>query len=70
MDLSKFTTPKIKYLRENLNLTDDELVVFNMLAKKKSQVQIATKLNCSISLVSQLTARIKKKMRDLEEEGM
>lgn len=68
MDLSKFTTPRINYWRENLNLTDDELVVFNMLAKKKPQVQIAAKLNCSISVVANLTSRIRKKIKDLEEE--
>lgn len=66
MDLSKFTMPKIKYLRENLNLTDDEVVIFDMLAKNKSICQISDKVGMSESTINRRIRRIKCKICDLE----
>lgn len=65
MNLSRFTKATIDELRENLNLTDDELIVFNMLSKGKSQVQIADKMNVSVKTVATRTRRIKDKMIQL-----
>lgn len=68
MDLSKLTTPKINYLRENLNLTDEELIVFDMLAKHKSQIQIADRLHTCVRTVTNRTRAIRAKMEQLERE--
>lgn len=65
MDLSIYPTQKINELREQLNLTDDELVVFNMLAKNKSRIQIAEKLKTSTRTVDNRIARIKRKMKEV-----
>lgn len=66
MDLSKFTTPKINYLRDNLNLTEEEEIVFNMLAKGKSITEISIKARTSESTIARRIKRIKQKMTDLE----
>lgn len=66
MDLSKFTMPKINYLRENLNLTEDEEVVFEMLSKKRSIVEIADRLQISEPTVNRRIRRIKDKIQSLE----
>lgn len=62
MDLSKLILPKINELRIQLNLTDDEEAIFDMLAKGKSRNQIAYKLNMSVSTVDRRIKRIKDKL--------
>lgn len=69
MDLSKFTTPKINYLKENLNLTEDEEIVFDMLSKHKTRIQIADRLQMSIRTVDNRVKDIKMKIQDLESES-
>lgn len=69
MDLSKLTTPRINYLRENLNLTEDEEKVFAMLSKKKSRQEISDKLRVSISTTDKLIRQIKGKIKMLEEDN-
>lgn len=66
MDLSKLTTPKINYLRENLNLTEDEEKIFNMLSKGKTIVEISMKTRMSEPTVSRRIRRIKDKILELE----
>lgn len=65
MDLSKLILPKINELRVQLNLTDEELSIFDMLSKGKSRNQIAFKLNMSVSAVDRRIKRIKDKMKML-----
>lgn len=62
MDLSKYTKPTLDEWREVLNLTEDEEKVFLMLAKKKSILEIANKLQMSESTVSRRIRNIKDKM--------
>lgn len=45
--LSSLTKPELEELRELLNLTDDEMLVFRELAKGRSKVTVA--YNCGIS---------------------
>lgn len=66
MDLSKFTMPKIRELKSELNLTTEEDLVFDMLAKHKSIVEIADTLRISEPTVSRRIRRIKDKIRSLE----
>ena len=54
--LSSLTKPELEYLKEQLNLSDDELIVFDNLSKNRSKVTIAD--NCLVS-VSTIDNRIK-----------
>lgn len=54
--LSSLTKPELEILRERLNLTDDEELVFCQLSKGRSKVLIAD--NCGIS-TSTVDNRIK-----------
>lgn len=54
--LSSLTKPELEYLKEQLNLSDDELLVFDNLSKNRSKVTIAD--NCLVS-VSTIDNRIK-----------
>lgn len=54
--LSSLTKPELEELKELLNLSDDELVVFENLSKNRSKVIIAD--NCLVS-VSTVDNRIK-----------
>ncbi len=63
MDLSKYTKSEISDMRVELNLTDDEAIVFDMLAKGKSIMQIADKLNLSTRSIDNRIAKIRKKLK-------
>ena len=54
--LSSMTKPELEKLRENLNLTDDEEMVFMQLSKGRSKTSISD--NCMIS-ISTVDNRIK-----------
>ena len=54
--LSSLTKPELEELKEQLNLSDNELVVFDNLSKDRSKVTIAD--NCLVS-VSTIDNRIK-----------
>ena len=54
--LSSMTKPELEELRENLNLTDDEDLVFVQLSKGRNKTYIAD--NCMIS-ISTVDNRIK-----------
>ena len=54
--LSKMTKPELEELKELLNLTDDEEMVFLQLSKGRSNVTVAD--NCKVSL-SFVDSRIK-----------
>lgn len=63
MDLSVYTTQEIKEMREKLNLTDDEEIVFDMLCNGKSITQIASKLNLSTRSIDNRISKIRTKMK-------
>lgn len=65
MNFSKFTKPKINELREQLNLTDEEEKVFDMLCKGRSIVEISCKVGISTRTVDNRIVSIKQKMNDL-----
>ena len=54
--LSSLTKPELEELKEQLNLSDDELAIFENLSKNRSKVTIAE--NCLVS-VSTVDNRIK-----------
>lgn len=54
--LSRLTKPELEELREQMNLSDDEVEVFEHLAKGRSNLFVAEK--CGIS-ISTLDTRIK-----------
>ena len=54
--LSSMTKPELEEIRENLNLTDDEEMVFMQLSKGRSKTSISD--NCMIS-ISTVDNRIK-----------
>ena len=64
--LSSLTKPELEELKPKLNLTDDEEIVFDQLAKGRSRVQIANKCNISCSTVSNRTKAIKDKISRIE----
>lgn len=50
--LSSLTMPELEELRDKLNLTDEEFLVFNELSKGRSIVMVATKYGMATSTVS------------------
>lgn len=63
--LSKLTRPEIELLEQNLNLTDDEYVIFIHLTKGRDKGYIADSCNISIGTVSNRIADIKDKLKRL-----
>lgn len=60
--LSSLTKPEVERLREELNLTDDEEMIFNKLAKGKSKVSIADECLVSVGTVSNRISAIQNKV--------
>ena len=60
--LSSLTKPEVERLREELNLTDDEEIIFNKLAKGKSKVSIADECLVSVGTVSNRISAIQSKV--------
>lgn len=69
MDLSKYAKPKIDEWREILNLTEQEEVVFNMLAKGHTIIEISEKTTLSERTVSRRIMSISNKMEQICKEG-
>lgn len=65
--LSSMTKPELEEIRENLNLTDDEDMVFMQLSKGRNKTYIAD--NCMIS-ISTVDNRIKAINRKIERLGV
>lgn len=60
--LSSLTKPELEELKELLNLTDDEEIVFNELSKGRSRVSVADKCMVSCSTVSNRIKGIQNKI--------
>ena len=60
--LSSLTKPELEELKELLNLSDDELKVFNNLSKNRSKVTIADDCLVSVSTVDNRIKSINKKI--------
>jgi DNA-binding NarL/FixJ family response regulator len=60
--LSSLTKPELEELKELLNLTEEEELVFNYLAKGKSKVSIADGCLVSVGTVSNRISAIQSKV--------
>ena len=60
--LSSMTKPELEEIRENLNLTDDEDMVFMQLSKGRSKTSISDNCMISISTVDNRIKAINKKI--------
>lgn len=60
--LSSMTKPELEEIRENLNLTDDEEMVFMQLSKGRNKTYIADNCMISISTVDNRIKAINKKI--------
>ena len=58
-----FTEPELIQLRQLCNFSDDELVYFNLRAKRKSNTFISMEMNVSEPQVSKLAKRVKDKIK-------
>ena len=63
--LSSLTKPELEELKELLNLTDDELEVFSMLAKGKTLVEASMENKTSVSTLKRRIDGIKRKVEKL-----
>ena len=63
LQIRDFVEWELQKFRDECNFSEEELEVFEMKAKDKSIAQISMALNISESKVSQLVARIKKKIK-------
>lgn len=61
MNLSRYKTSDLQKIKEDANLTEDEEMIYNMLSKGKSIIQIADKMNLS-------TRTIDRRIRDMKEK--
>ena len=60
--LSSLTKPEVERLRDELNLTEDEEIIFNKLSKGKSKVSIAVECLVSVGTVSNRISAIQSKV--------
>lgn len=63
--LTTLTKPELEEIRELLNLTNDEEVIVNILAKGRSREEIALKLQMSVPTVDRRMCDIKNKLKKL-----
>lgn len=63
--LSSLTKPELDFLKEQLNLTDDEEIVFFHLAKGRSKMRIADECMVSVGTVSNRIKAIQIKVERL-----
>jgi DNA-binding NarL/FixJ family response regulator len=69
MYLTSLTKPELEELRGNLNLTDDEMEVFNGLSKGRSRIRIADDCMCATSTVDNRIKAINNKLNRLLNKG-
>lgn len=64
--LSNLTKPELEVLKENLNLTDEEVKVFDNLSKNRSKVMIADRCLISVATVDNRIKSIGNKIKRLD----
>lgn len=64
--LSSMTKPELEEIRENLNLTDEEEVVFRYLSKGKSNITVADMCGVSLPTIDNRIKSIRSKLNRLE----
>lgn len=67
--LSSLTKPELEELKDLLNLTDDEIEVFNGLSKGRSRTRIADDCLCATSTVDNRVKAIGNKLNRLLSKG-
>ena len=65
--LSSLTKPELDYLRDQLNLSDNEIKIFELLAKDKCIVDVALSVGCSTNTVDRNIRSIKNKCIRLQK---
>ena len=65
--LTSLTKPELENLKNNLNLTDDQMKIFELLLKGGSRDFIADKINVSSATVGNRIGEIVKKINRLKE---
>ena len=63
--LTSLTKPELEELKENLNLTEDEVEIFNGLSKGRSRVRISDDCMCATSTVDNRIKAISNKVNRL-----
>lgn len=66
MYLTSLTKPELEGLRERLNLTDDEIIIFDLLSRGKSNTCICDKCVLSSSALDRKISKIKAKINRLK----
>lgn len=66
MYLTSLTKPELEGLRERLNLTDDEMIIFDLLSRGKSNTYICDKCLLSSSTLDRKISKIKAKINRLK----
>ena len=62
MNLSRYKTSDLQKIKEDANLTEDEEIIYNMLSKGKSIIQIADKMNLSTRTIDRRIRNMKEKL--------
>ena len=62
MNLSRYTKSELEWMVSDLNLTEDETIIYEMLSKGKSIIQIADRLNMSTRSVDRRIRVLKDKL--------
>ena len=65
--LSSLTKPELERIKEELNLTDDEEMVFTHLSKGRSKVAVADRCMISISTVDNRIRSINTKLSRIKK---
>lgn len=60
--LSRLTKPELEELEKYLNLTDDECIIFHLLAKNKSIIEISDKMGMSKRTTDRRINGVKRKV--------
>ena len=62
MNLSRYKTSDLQKIKEDANLTEDEEMIYNMLSKGKSIIQIADKMNLYTRTIDRRIRSMKEKL--------
>ena len=68
--LTSLTKPELEVLKENLNMTDEQSRIFDLLLKGGSRDFISDKINVSSATVGNRIGEITKKIERLKEMGV
>ena len=66
MKLSELTKPELEKIKENANVTDEELRIFKLLSQDKSITDIAVRMSASSRTINRKISKIKQKISKLE----